>query len=64
MAATAVYMICTMNNIDPVDVFTELKFDVQEIYGICAAMCVFYEKGVDLWPKELTDCILTISQQF
>ncbi|CBK21320.2 uncharacterized protein [Blastocystis hominis] len=64
VAATAVYMICTMNNIDPVDVFTELKFDVQEIYGICATMCVFYEKGVDLWPKELTDCILTISQQF
>lgn len=64
VAATAVYMICTMSNIDPVDVFTDLRFDVQEIYGICSTMCSFYEKGVDSWPKELTDCILTISQQF
>lgn len=64
VAATAVYMICTMNNIDPVDAFTEFKFDMREIYGICSTMCAFYEKGVDLWPKELTDCILTISQQF
>ena len=64
VAATAVYMVCIMNSVNPVDVFTEMQLDVHEIYHLCASMCAFYEKGVDLWPKELTDCILTISQQF
>ena len=44
VAATAVYMVCIMNSVNPVDVFTEMQLDVHEIYHLCASMCAFYEK--------------------
>lgn len=64
IALTAVYMICIFNSINPEETFRRMQVDVGAIRKICSSLCRFYDRGMEPWPKTITDSIIVLSQQF
>lgn len=64
IALTAVYMICIFNSINPEETFRRMQVDMGAIRKICSSLCRFYDRGMEPWPKTITDSIIVLSQQF
>ena len=64
IALTAVYMICIFNSINPEETFRRIQVDMGAIRKICSSLCRFYDRGMEPWPKTITDSIIVLSQQF